>query len=407
MSRKINFILILLSLFSSLALASKTTFEIEKHIVVTPLCLINQITHHYTTLASNQNLSLIEIDSNGIRQLIRVNTHQKQLCGGFIDVTDEWLTVNSKKSAPQQAKLFLMQYDMPLHTKSENVTFSIKYQKQVNPLLNQINPQDMWQNLTTLTSFPDRFAFSTNGVNAAEWIKNKMLALAQQTGHTDVKVYFIDTGRYRQPSVVAKLGHSDEPGIVIGGHMDSILEQAYGRSPGADDDGSGSVAVMEVARTLLSSGMHFKKPIYFIWYAAEEMGLVGSKKVVAKFKEKNIPIEAVIQLDLAGYAPKNDPTLWLISDYVNSDLTAYLALLIDTYIKQPVKYTKCGYACSDHASWHKAGIIASMPVEAEFGKEDPYIHTIKDTMDILSLAHMTDFVKLGVAFGVELAEPVT
>ncbi|OGT44600.1 MAG: hypothetical protein A3F42_05735 [Gammaproteobacteria bacterium RIFCSPHIGHO2_12_FULL_37_34] len=405
MSWKNNFIFcifILLGGFSFITYAAPA----EKTIIVARHCLIKRMTHPYSTLIENQNLSLIATDIRGIQQLINLKQHQKKVCGGFIDVTEEWHQFTIKPVSESKKKLFLKQYDMPIHTSSETAHYSIKYEPQVNQLLHQINPQNMWNNLTTLTNFQDRFAFSENGVDAAKWIKNQVETIAKQTNHdNDVTVYFIDTGRFRQPSVVAKFGNEDGPGIVIGGHIDSIVKDFFGRSPGADDDGSGTVTVMEVARTLLTSGMRFKKPIYFIWYAAEEMGLVGSKVVVSEFQKKRIPIEAIIQLDLTGYAPKNDSTIWLINDFVNVDLTTYLKLLIHTYVKQPSKDTQCGYACSDHASWYKAGFAASMPVEAAFGKEDPYIHTEHDTMDILSLNHMTDFVKLGIAFAVELAEP--
>jgi leucyl aminopeptidase len=179
-----------------------------------------------------------------------------------------------------------------------------------------------------------------------------------------------------------------------------------GREPGGDDDGSGTVTNLGIARTILSSGMQFKKPIYFIWYAAEEKGLVGSRYVVTDFVNKKISVDAVLQLDMTGYANSNDPTIWLITDNINNDLTDYLETLVKTYVNQPVGRTRCGYACSDHASWNKRGFTAAFPFEAAFGKDDPYIHTANDVMDVLSLSHITDFAKLGTAFAVELAEPV-
>ncbi len=47
-----------------------------------------------------------------------------------------------------------------------------------------------------------------------------------------------------------------------------------------------------------------------------------------------------------------------------------------------------------------------MPAEAKFENSNPYIHSSQDTMEKLSLEHMTDYAKLGVAFVTELAEPV-
>jgi Zn-dependent M28 family amino/carboxypeptidase len=46
---------------------------------------------------------------------------------------------------------------------------------------------------------------------------------------------------------------------------------------GADDDGSGSVAVLEIAEALASGPERPKRSILFVWHTAEEMGLLGSK----------------------------------------------------------------------------------------------------------------------------------
>ena len=137
------------------------------------------------------------------------------------------------------------------------------------------------------------------------------------------------------------------------------------------------------------------------------MGLVGSDYVVADFQKKNIPVAAALQMDMTGYAYKNEPTIWLMKDFVSADLTAFLEKLITTYVKQPYQFSRCGYACSDHATWNRAGVPAAFPFEAAMGKDDPYIHTSNDTMDVLSLDHMTDFAKLATSYAVELAVPVS
>jgi leucyl aminopeptidase len=116
---------------------------------------------------------------------------------------------------------------------------------------------------------------------------------------------------------------------------------------------------MEVARVLLASSLTFERPIYLIWYAAEERGLVGSQYVVRRFLRKKIPVKAVIQFDMTGFRnDANDPTMWVFRHYTDKMLSDYIAELIKTYIKVPVVYSRCGYACSDHASWMSAGIPA-------------------------------------------------
>ena len=393
-----------LGLFTSIAFAVHAAPQ-QQRVVVAPTCLSKNITATHKILSSNGNITLIETTDSGIHQLNTAKHKQKRVCGGFMDVTSEWNAFKTKNLSDNSATRFLTDYETHAKTALANThrIYDVKYQAQVNNLLKQLNPQNMWNDLTTLTNFTNRNATSDYGVTAANWIKTQIETIAKSTGHNDVSVYFVETIGYKQPSVVAKFGKSTGPGIVIGGHMDTD-SWSSSRQPGADDDGTGTVTVLETARTLLSSGMQFNKPIYFIWYAAEEKGLVGSKYVVADFKKKNIPVDAVIQFDMTGYA--NDNTMWLINDFVSPDLTKYLETLINTYVKQPVKYTKCGYACSDHASWNKGGFAASMPFESAFGEDNESIHSANDTMDKLSLNHMTDYAKLAVAFAVELAEPV-
>ncbi|MBX3708249.1 MAG: M20/M25/M40 family metallo-hydrolase [Gammaproteobacteria bacterium] len=408
--------LLSLSLFSLIALAAKAEPIDNRHIIVAPQCLVKNlsVSMNYKTLASSSTLALLETNRLGIDYLIEAKNHRTATpCGGFVDVTDAWDNYHSRDLSSQRKAKSFLQEEM---TKESSVkikakTYGIQYPDQVNQLIKQINPSTIWSDLTAFSDthkskFPDRYANSATGVNAANWLKEKIEALAKANNRTDITTYAISTGpQYKQPSIVVKIGDSNEPGVVIGGHMDT-LSSSWELKPGADDDGSGSMAVMEIARTLISSNMRFKKPIYIMWYAAEEEGLVGSSKVVAEFKNKNIPIDAVLQFDMTGYADKNDPTIWLITDNINKDLTAYLETLIKTYIKQPVGYTRCGYSCSDHASWNKAGFPAAIPFEAAFGKDNPYIHTANDTINILSINHMANFAKLGIAFAVELAEPV-
>lgn len=391
----------------SLACAEVYAQPSNKHIVVAPQCLVTNSKIELNVLSVAKEFVLIETNTAGIDALneAKLTPRAATPCGGFMDVSHEWESFNPKSLVKQdKAKQFLMkQIEATSAPTLAKAKYEIRYEKEVNQVLGQMNPQNMWNNLTTLTNFNDRYANSDTGVAASKKI---IELITEYNKRNDVTIHTVATGSsYKQPSVVVKMGNGTGPGIVIGAHMDT-LSASFSKKPGADDDGSGSVTVLEVARTLLASNMQFKKPVYFVWYAAEEMGLVGSSYVVADFKKKNIPVDAVIQFDMTGYAYQNEPTMWLISDYTNKDLTAYVEKLITTYVKQPVKYTACGYACSDHASWTKGGFAAATPAEAAFKNSNPNIHSAQDTMDKLSLSHMTDYMKLGAAFVVELAEPI-
>lgn len=396
-----------LAILSCAALAAASTLafaEAEQNYVIAPTCLLQSANLHANALAVKHDLQLLAVNENELDQLAVAKHLAKTGCGGFINVSDEWIA--AKKSGNTNAFVFLSRQLTTRYMQLSKPAYVIQYQPQTTKVLKNINPQNMWTNLTTLTGFKDRSASSENGVEAAAWIKNKIESIAKETGHeNDVTVYYVPTGKYEQPSVVAKFGNGDEPGVVLGAHMDTLKSILWFNFPGADDDGSGTVTLMETARTLLASGQQFKKPIYFIWYSAEEKGLVGSKYVVADFTSKKIPVAAALQMDMTGYEHNNEPTMWLMTDYVDPDLTAYVETLIKTYVKKPFDTSACGYGCSDHVSWFNAKVPAVMPFEAKMHEDDPEIHTSKDKMELLSLDHMTDFAKLGTAFAVELAEP--
>ncbi len=372
-------------------------------IIIAPNCLLQQVHAPYTTLAKTEELSLISLGMNSIPALMHAK-HAPDACGGFKDVTASVTKHNIQLQNKTHVHAFLVKQSRPQPSLS-HASYAIRYEATVNPLLKQINPQNIWNDIVALTNFENRYANSTNGKMTAEWLKTTVETLARNNVRNDVNVTLVKTSGYKQPSVVAKVGDGDGPGIVIGAHMDTIV-MGKTRQPGADDDGSGTATSLETLRVLLNNGMHFKKPLYFIWYAAEEEGLVGSQDVVSDFIDKKIPVDAVLQFDMTGFTYHNDPTLWLMTDHVNKSLTDFVEKLANTYVQQPVKRTRCGYACSDHASWTDEGFNAAMPFEAKMGSDNPAIHTTRDTMDKISLSHMTNFAKLGVAFMVELAEPL-
>lgn len=277
--------------------------------------------------------------------------------------------------------------------------YQIQYPNQVNQLMSLLIPHNLISNITTLSNFPSRYANSDDGVSATAWVRSQIEVFAE--GRNDVTITEVTTSSsYKMNSLVVQIGNANAPAVVIGAHLDTVKAKV---KPGADDDGSGSATVLELARVLLTSGMQFQKPIYLMWYAAEEEGLYGSKSVVKQFVDNKIPVYAVMQMDMTGWLKNSDRTIWLYDDYTDKTLNQFTEDLITTYVKQPVGHDKCGYACSDNASWDIQGFFATFPYESD--KENPYMHTKDDTVGTLNLNHMTDFAKLAIAFTVEAAEP--
>ncbi|MFA5583040.1 MAG: M20/M25/M40 family metallo-hydrolase, partial [Bacteriovoracaceae bacterium] len=213
-----------------------------------------------------------------------------------------------------------------------------------------------------------------------------------------------------QPSIIITIPGSQEPDdiIIVGGHADSIAGfwgGANAKAPGADDNASGIATMTETFRVLMNNNFKPKKTVMFMAYAAEEVGLVGSKEIAQKFKKENKNVLGVMQLDMTLYKGTKDKDIVMMSDYTNSAQNEFLGKLIDEYVKVPWGYSRCGYACSDHASWSNAGFPASMPHEATMSEANKKIHTAHDTLQTAGgdATHALKFAKLALSYIVETA----
>lgn len=388
-----NFAFLCMLSFSSLYAHS---FSAKEQIKV-PHCLAIKLSSTYPILAENKAFKIIEVPTKDLNKisLIADQIH----CGRFINVSQHFTQNPLQKNLinPQD----LLHKKRIIGALKSNRTYKINHHQAVKTALAKIEANNIWDILSYLTSYPNRAATQETGVETAYWLKTAFEKMVIEAGHEDTASYFVKAGEYQQPSLVTVIGQSiNAPAIVLGAHMDTL----EGLMPGAGDDGSGCASMMEMARVLLNSPQSFKRPIYFIWYAAEERGLTGSQYVVRDFLQKSIAVQAAIQFDMTGFRfDPQDPTMWIFRDYTDKPLNDFVAELIKTYIKVPVSYSQCGYGCSDHVSWNEVDVPVAFPCESSFENHNPTIHSSADSMALLNLEHMTNFTKLGLAFAIELA----
>lgn len=384
--------LILTSCFTTNGIAQSTP---TKEQLIISNCMFEQLKDRSNLIAQSEQFSLIELTLNN--DALRVLHKNRKVCGKFLNLD----SYNSKKThTGSDAKKLLLELTQKKNQAKVN-SFPISHEKQVAQLYQLLDPNMIWQTSQHLTSYINRSATKKTGVDAAHWFKDHFDDMAQEYNRKDVESYFVETGKkYIQPSVVTVIGkEKTDDAIVIGAHIDTLS----GNMPGADDDASGIAVAVEIARVLLSSELRLNHPVYIIAYSAEERGLVGSGFVIRHIVAKHIPIKAVMQLDQAGFrANPKDNTIWLLKDYVDTSLTQFLAQLLTHYVKVPVDYTECGYACSDHANWTAQGFSACYPSATTLDNDNPYVHSSEDTLEIINLEHMVNFTKLGLAFVTEL-----
>jgi len=255
--------------------------------------------------------------------------------------------------------------------------------------------------LTDLSNYYTRYYTSATGVQAAKFVQS--VFEAEAIGRSEISVKNFTYSAFPQTSVIATIpgtGPNKASVVVIGGHLDSVGSSATGRSPGADDDGSGTVSVLEIFRILVESDYKPDYTLQFMAYAAEEVGLRGSQGIATEYAADEVDVYAVLQLDMTGY---KRTSIGIIQDNTSPELNAFLRTLVETYTTLTWQNSNCGYGCSDHASWNKTGVRASFPFETPFGSHNPNIHSANDVISNLSLDQMLQFVFLGVGFAVELA----
>ena len=112
-----------------------------------------------------------------------------------------------------------------------------------------------------------------------------------------------------------------------------------------------------------------------------------------------------MQLDMTNFKGSTND-IYLITDNTNATQNAFVGSLVDTYVGLPRANTACGYACSDHASWTRAGFVASFPFEAQMGQHNPTIHSANDTLAQSgnNANHALKFARVATAYLGELAK---
>lgn len=194
-------------------------------------------------------------------------------------------------------------------------------------MMNQISSDTLQKNIETLVKFGTRHTLSETesdivGIGAARrWIKNEMDRYsADSGGRLWVEFHrFIQGPARRVPdsveivNIVATLPGTDPDDdriFVVSGHYDSRVSQVMDSesvAPGANDDASGTAAVMEMARVM--SGYEFTATLVFLMVAGEEQGLLGAKQWVREAAGKDKNIAGMITNDLIGNHEADDGEL--------------------------------------------------------------------------------------------------
>ncbi len=205
-----------------------------------------------------------------------------------------------------------------------------------SPVLNQYIEQmvasfsvdDCETMIRKLVDFGSRNATKPGNVKACEWARDQFKAWGLDS------VYLDKFSNSYGPNVVAvKYGEKEvqDSIFITGGHIDCMPSSDF--SPGADDNASGSVAVLMAAKAM--SKYKFRNETRFVLFNAEEYGLRGSNAYVDD--HKNEKIKGVLVHDMCLWFKSGDIDWDIESQNGNKWLGAVLEKASEDYADLPAK----------------------------------------------------------------------
>jgi hypothetical protein len=231
-------------------------------------------------------------------------------------------------------------------------------------------------------SQPNRATGTENYRRVTEWVRTMVTAESPA-----LQVRFDERGELRNVEITLK-GSDPAAGVyIVGGHLDSVR-----RTPGIDDNGSGSLGAAIVAKTL--GHYRFKSEIRFVLFDAEENGLVGStfyaKALLPSCAPKSC-LKFYLNMDMIGHDPENRKRVQVFTALPN-----IFDLLSTTEKAHQIGLTvarSSTNSCnsSDDCSFSRQGYDTGYVFESKYF---PMRHTPSDTVDIINFDTMTKIIKL-------------
>ena len=199
--------------------------------------------------------------------------------------------------------------------------------------------------------------------------------------------------------------------VVLCAHLDDMPSGSL--APGADDNASGSAAVLLAARELSVS--RFQRTIRFVLFTGEEQGLRGSAAWAAALQAAGTNVVAVLNLDMISWDVAGGPVLRLHTRLTSNPGYAGDAAIATVFQDAAAEYvgtallpvvTADGETASDHSSFWSRGWPALLAIEDDGDDFNAYYHTTSDRLGTLNLAYATAFTKAAAAAAAHLAGPV-
>jgi len=221
---------------------------------------------------------------------------------------------------------------------------------------------------------------------AAQYIKEKFESYGLQARYQD----YSTSGR----NIIGWKTGAKYPDkkYIICAHMDDMPSNSF--APGADDNASGVVAVLEAARILSSWPSDYT--LVFAAWDEEEIGLVGSKAFSDSAAFNGEQILGVLNFDMIAWDSNNDYKMTIGTNALSQDLTNDYQDVLRMYTPE-INWNYTSIEASDHSSFWHNGYPAILGIEEYPGDFNEYYHTQQDQFSILNIPFFTRMVQASVA----------
>jgi len=244
----------------------------------------------------------------------------------------------------------------------------------IREMVGKVSETEWFNNLKRLTAF-NRFTTGDQINNARDFIVSTM----KSYGYSDIRLENYTIGGTIRWNIIAELKGVENPNdwYFIGGHLDSTSEQSGVNRvcPGAEDDGSGSIAVLEMARVFKQYPPK-KGTLKFIWFTGEEQGLVGStqsaSKLVSSGEKDNVKL--MLTHDMISYSANPNRIVCLLETSTSfSQLPPLFQAAARDYcstdFQTAVSFNPFG---SDHVPYLNRGMPALLTIDQDYGRYPNY-----------------------------------
>jgi hypothetical protein len=261
----------------------------------------------------------------------------------------------------------------------------------ISTIISLVSDTSIYNYIAGLANLGTRHWNNVNRDSVSRYVR----ARYQELGMSDVVLDSFQYSSTWQANVVATLPGTSNPTaeIIVGGHHDDM--PASGLAPGADDNASGTSAVLEMARVLKLVNYRPAYTIRFMGFAAEEAGLRGSASYAQRARQANRDIRAMQNYDMIGYRKSGQYDTTNIVWYQGAEALANLhAATSLTYASLTPYITSNQRTGSDSYSFYQQGYNAVFAIEHHFS---PYYHTSNDLLQYLVMPFASKVVKSGLA----------